>query len=366
MGGFIKPLKKSVIMHFIRTLEELLEASPDAYHAAKERIGRCKNRTIPDVLRELREIRSLNGSLKSLYALKKKGKEFDLACLLHFFPPETIYGEFSEDTFLWLLAEKEKYFFTYEWSDDDVQKLTGKNKRTMVRASTTAAEFATTSPPTLYTRETIFTIANCLDALSPILSSLDTEAFIQSNLKEGRAFSQERCGEYSLLSFHARENCRGYVDRWRDRIAEGTRQKISVYLDVPMAIALFWNHAPAAVAGILPLSAKTLAIYQLQGVKPILVDEQGKEIGKGASWGLEPLDWKKLLVECVLQVAPRLGFSKVGIQSGYDNAWRKSGSLPLERAVAIYDATAERFGFKQRNFFLRKDQTWYKNITVYD
>ena len=140
MGGFIKPLKKSVIMHFIRTLEELLEASPDAYHAAKERIGRCKNRTIPDVLRELREIRSLNGSLKSLYALKKKGKEFDLACLLHFFPPETIYGEFSEDTFLWLLAEKEKYFFTYEWSDDDVQKLTGKNKRTMVRASTTAAE----------------------------------------------------------------------------------------------------------------------------------------------------------------------------------------------------------------------------------
>ena len=236
----------------------------------------------------------------------------------------------------------------------------------MVRAITAAAEFATTSPPTLYTRETIFTIANCLDALSPILSSLDTEAFIQSNLKEGRAFSQERCGEYSLLSFHARENCRGYVDRWRDRIAEGTRQKISVYLDVPMAIALFWNHAPAAVAGILPLSAKTLAIYQLQGVKPILVDEQGKEIGKGASWGLEPLDWKKLLVECVLQVAPRLGFSKVGIQSGYDNAWRKSGSLPLERAVAIYDATAERFGFKQRNFFLRKDQTWYKNITVYD
>src|SRR3989338_5585771 len=108
MGGFIKQIKKSVIMHFIRTLEKLLEASPDAYHAAKEKIGRCKNRTIPDVLRELREIRSLNGSLKSLYTLKKKGKEFDMACLLHFFPPETIYERFGEDTFLWLLAAKER------------------------------------------------------------------------------------------------------------------------------------------------------------------------------------------------------------------------------------------------------------------
>ena len=372
MGEFIKPLKKSVIMHFIRTLEELLEASPEICQRAELELTRWES-TVPEVLRSLRRNRFLNSSLKSLDALKKKKssdgyfKDHYLAILLHYFSPETIYQQFGLDTFLWLLAYKEKTFLTGLWSDDDVQKLTGKNKRTMVRASITAAEYMTANPPTVYTRETIWAIADCLDSFQETLKSIDLESLLRNNVKEGRTLSQQKSGAYFLRSLHARENCRGYVNEWHHKIVEkNPRQKISVYLDVPMALSLFWNDAPAAVAGILPVSPETLVIYQLQGVKPVIINEERKELSKGATWGLEPLDWKKLLVESVLHVAGEFGFTKVGIQSGYDNVWRKCGGLPLERALAIYDKTAQRMGFKQRSFLRKnKDRAWYRNSTNY-
>ncbi|MDP3640426.1 MAG: hypothetical protein Q8R53_04480 [Nanoarchaeota archaeon] len=359
-------------MRFIKRLEELLDASPKICQRTEAEVKK-RGWTVPEILQSLRRTRSLDGSLGSLQALQKKksamgywSNEDCLAHLLSYFPPEAISEQFGQDTFLWLLAYKEKIFFTGLWNDEDVQKLTGKNKRTMVRACTTAAEFTTVTPPTLYRRETIFAIADCIDSLQETLISIDLEALLRGNVKEGRTFPRQRSSEYHIQPLHAKENCRGYVKIWDNRIIEKTHQKISVYLDVPMALSLFWNDAPAAVAGILPVSPKTLVIYQLQGVKPLLIDEQKKEIGKGGSWGLEPLDWKKLLVESVLHLAGKLGFTEVGIQSGYDNVWRKCGGLPLERALAIYDGTAQRLGFKQRSFLRRnKDQTWYRNITNY-
>lgn len=101
-------------------------------------------------------------------------------------------------------------------------------------------------------------------------------------------------------------------------------------------------------------------IYQLQGVRPVKIGTDGKPAGNGSSRGLMPINWQKLLVDCVEYIGRQLGYLKIGVQSGHNNRWTipyVDGKihLPLEEALQKYDVVAQRLGFQQG-----ENKDWYK------
>lgn len=200
---------------------------------------------------------------------------------------------------------------------------------------------------------------------SGFLQYVDLEKLVQEN-------------SFSFLSPHQRQRyaleplntmstgIEGYEENWhREHIPRpnGHKAIFDVYLDIPVAIGLFYDALPQALAGFLATDPETLLIYQFQGVRPEIVDKHNCSIGYGSSWGLEPLDWKKLLVECAASLAQSVGFRRLAIRSGHHNGWTKkvnpdgTPKFPLQRALAIYDGTAERLGFTQG-----EDKNWYRPI----
>lgn len=192
----------------------------------------------------------------------------------------------------------------------------------------------------------------------------DLERLIELNSAAWPLSPQQRyaLGPLNTLS----TSMQGYEATWNRKRFPDRRGNIAVfdiYLDIPTAIGLFYDAIPQALAGFLATDPETLLVYQLQGVRPEIVDKHNCSIGYGSSWGLEPLDWKKLLVDCAENLARSVGFGRLGIRSGYHNGWTKkvnpdgTPKFPLQRALAIYDGTAERLGFTQE-----EDKNWYRPI----
>ncbi len=102
-----------------------------------------------------------------------------------------------------------------------------------------------------------------------------------------------------------------------------------------------------------------MMIYQLQGVKPEI--KMGWREWRPTHGGgiLGRFDWRQFMIGCAEQIGRDLGYSEIGIQGARNNKWNLGvGSAFGKRAVAIYDATAERLGYVQK-----EDGNWYKAIT---
>ncbi len=94
------------------------------------------------------------------------------------------------------------------------------------------------------------------------------------------------------------------------------------------------------------------------------VESEDYVIGKVSSRGLAPLDWQKLMVAAIEEIAMNLEANSVSIQSAENNKWAgirdSSKKWHLDKKVAqnTYDKTAQRLGFSLNP----DDGNWHKSI----
>lgn len=181
----------------------------------------------------------------------------------------------------------------------------------------------------------------------------------------------DRLKRYSLQVLSTEDLVQGGEDReWSSPLhPDRNKERWQIYLDTTFAIALMYDGKPNAIVGFEPSFdvenlKLNLKIIQLQGARPILFDKAGKRIGPGNSWGLNPIDWKKVLVDITSAFIQNTGFDNVVIQSGHNNKWINNQNtpdfyLPLEKALTIYDDLARRL-----NFIQGPDRNWYNLIPV--
>lgn len=179
--------------------------------------------------------------------------------------------------------------------------------------------------------------------------------------QKGVKLSGRRLEDYFWEIFNCRDYCKeggGYDGNYRK----------DVYMDAPIGLGLIYINKPNAITSFIPLDEKTLMIRQLQGLPTGWIDYdqrfKAKWIRNGHSRGLFPLDWQKLLIIKVSELAKEFGFTEIGIRSGYNLDWvkrKKLGNIcfELEDALKKYDWVAERLGFEQM-----EDKNWYASSDI--
>ncbi len=140
---------------------------------------------------------------------------------------------------------------------------------------------------------------------------LDITSRLRECAVKGYVMTDERLAEFSarLMSTEG-ISARSFEVVYGDTAVEverGVFKTFNFYLDAPAAICLFHHDEPRAVASFFPEDETTLQIKQIQGAK--------------------------------------------------NNRWVSCSLLSLERALQIYDATAERLGYSQIGI-----GNWYKKI----
>jgi hypothetical protein len=132
-------------------------------------------------------------------------------------------------------------------------------------------------------------------------------------------------------------------------------------MDKPSGVGLFYGNTPVAYTSFFPEDTETFMLYQMQGVRLPLYDEDGNLLRKKASRHLFPIaDWKSLFLDRLTPFAQDLGFSQFGIQGGENNYWvhttdeHDQPPLSLQRATQVYDCFAESKGFTKK-----ENGNWY-------
>jgi hypothetical protein len=203
------------------------------------------------------------------------------------------------------------------------------------------------------------------------LAEIDLKQGLQAVRTTDVPLDAKRLADYSYIPFSAERFMHdgAHVVDWSTNQINNV--EYSLWIDAPVAVALCYKGYPQALIGVNHYDADTLMIYQIQGVNGYIVDEEGKYIKnpetgkfkKKKCRGLAVLDWQTLLVEHVaVSLAQELGYKKIGIQGGRNNFWTgiyRDGTihLPVERALHIYDALAERLGFQKKD-----DGNWYREM----
>ena len=197
--------------------------------------------------------------------------------------------------------------------------------------------------------------------LNDIVGQIELPRILQRHAREGVELSQQRLQDYDVYPITPQVNlARGYPDDSRVIRTGKKSQKCEVFLDGPIGFVLSYKDESNAVVGFVLSDVNTLLITQLQGIRPVKPVDDGEPEVRGSARGLMPLDWQNILVGFAEITAKHLGFSRLAIQSGHNNAWTKPDDggkiyFPLERALQVYDGTAEKLGFEQR-----EDSNWYK------
>ncbi len=173
----------------------------------------------------------------------------------------------------------------------------------------------------------------------------------------------ERRSEFALLALNTKycsaKSYESSYDHAEIKTASGVVKKFKIYIDTPVSVALMHLGEPKALVSILPVSKETMMIYQLQGVRPEI--KEGRRNWRSPHGGgiLGQFDWKQVMVGCAEQIGRDLGYTEMAIQGARNNTWVQFGVAGFaKRAGEIYDATAERLGYTQR-----EEGNWYKGIT---
>lgn len=282
----------------------------------------------------------------------------ELANLIAFFPPRAVYNHLGKSAMLWSwLRHTEGFSCFFPHVGDFNQAIEEKvgRKLDQLRKSRKAVEAKAETKDA----RTILALDDLIsDVNSGFLQEIDLPHLLRQHIKTGVSLAKERVEKYALLPLNTTYDHHGYAQEWGDKKVDcqDTIKKFRVYVDAPIAIGLFYEGFPTALVGFSLTTPKTLLIYQLQGVRAEIYTYK---LTKSDSWSLEPLDWKVLLVSCVEQLARKRKMKTLGIQSWKHNHWCKDNphEFPLKRAMAIYDQTAERLGFKKK-----KNGNWYLSL----
>lgn len=277
----------------------------------------------------------------------------DLALLIAFLPPNIIKEEFGYEVLYWSWMEYPYgvSYEQYEFLTKQLEKISGKSKDRLEKISIEArANDGKVS--------TALAIDRLIDYINSkeLLESFDLKNRLKEYALPGVEISEKRSKDYSLIPLNTKDGVHGPAGGWW--ITKVKNKSIEIWLDTPVGVGLTYKEIPNAVLGLTASDALTLMIHQIQGIRPYKLDKNGTRIGgRSSSRGLFPLDWKRLLVECGEQVAKDLDFEWTGMRGYKNNHWVDNDYLPEERAIKIYDETAERLGYEQG-----RDNNWYKKI----
>ncbi len=212
-------------------------------------------------------------------------------------------------------------------------------------------------------RELLLPIADALRYVNDFTDTYDISDLLSSSANADFKMTPERKSEFALRTLNTKYCGSNGYDNFYDcseiKTTSGIVKRFKIYLDTPLSIALMHLGEPKALVSILPISKETMMAYQLQGVKPEI--KEGRRNWRFPHGGgiLGRFDWKQVMVRCAEQVATDLGYTEMAIQGARNNKWNFGiGSAFAKRAGDIYDATAERLGYMQR-----EEGNWYRRIT---
>ncbi len=200
------------------------------------------------------------------------------------------------------------------------------------------------------------------DALSTgWLDRLDVASLLQKYKKPGASLSAKQIGRYSLQPFSLSEpkpGGDGYARDWKG-LQPYSNHAYNLWIDAPASFGFFYNGLPEAVVSFVAKSNGQVAeVRQMQGVRANILDvlnpkADGKVpiLGHTKQWGLEPVDWRALMLDVVGSLARHTRMSAVGIQRGAANKWRfqyytdGTPHMTLEQAEQAYDVPPDRLHF---------------------
>ena len=288
-----------------------------------------------------------------------------LSLALGHLPEKVLMNEFGRDAFVWSLIN-----FPYMRRSAELSRFLCKTSGTNLDLLEQQRLYARN----VFARSQASSVIHGYDLVSDLknkdVSDIDLPKLLRLSTDEGAKLSNEKISRYSLAVFSPREPklFYGYERTWGNEVI-GNRW-YTVYLDAPIGIGLMYEGIPSAVVsfGIGDESPESLMIHQLEGIRPHLLGEKTSDggipvIGREQTRGLSPLDFRRLLVNLVEEIATQSGFTQVIVKSGHNNKWTREKysdgavHLPLERALKIYDDTASRLKYKQR-----ADKNWCKYL----
>ena len=130
------------------------------------------------------------------------------------------------------------------------------------------------------------------------------------------------------------------------------------YMDSAVALSLVYQGEPIALISFIPggNTPGTLLVNQIQGFKTKnICDPNFKDVHQP---GLTQVDWRRYLIARLEDVAHKVGFSVMGIQSADNNEWANlPGHISKEQATKVYDETARYSGYE-----LGIDGNYYKKL----
>jgi hypothetical protein len=213
--------------------------------------------------------------------------------------------------------------------------------------------------------------ANTILQIYELFESLKTDQLDQDQFREHlrnyrtvkKPLSENKLQKYSLRILQTEDGVGAHGDEkdFGNDICEKTMKKYNIWLDAPLALGLMFNEEPQAVVGFIPYSKDTLMINQIQGVHATKFDDKYEYIGERGARGLFSLNWIDALIDYTVKVALDHDYENLCIQSAKNNKWiehvKRDGSIPLDhkKALKVYDKTASRLGFVQR-----EDKNWYR------
>ncbi|MBI5066388.1 hypothetical protein HZA97_09215 [Candidatus Woesearchaeota archaeon] len=281
-----------------------------------------------------------------------------LMTLLTNLPQKVAVKVLGEEIFVWAVlygyerVQKEKIKKT-------IRNIIGKNPRILRQAGRAVTDILGLEKTNVKTINRNYELIQEFERLN--VAKINLAKLLEQNAQKGVILSKERLQDCSLEKLTAGDSWNGYDNKYGNNKMDGV--VYDVYLDAPLALVFLYKELPNALISILASSSKTLQIQQIQGITPEKIDKEGlRTEEKRKARGLAPLDWTKLLVDCVEQIGKELEFEEISIQSTHNNTRAKETTnnndvLTLERSIKIYDSTAKRAGFRKR-----KDQNWYKKL----
>lgn len=186
--------------------------------------------------------------------------------------------------------------------------------------------------------------------LGGVLEDIELPALVAQCPAPEVTLSKKRPFDYSLIPLRAEFGASrpgGWVLEWEGRDAlreKGIRYKLG--LDTMVGFALTHKGVPQAVVGVAAGEREgELQIRQSQAWWGATCNASGDFIKVKHPRELLPLDWQKLAVGIVGELARILAFDTVGIQSAQKIIESKDNDLSPEKARELYDDVAERLGF---------------------
>ncbi len=365
-------------MNIVGELKELYKQYPEAKESFR---NHAHTFSLEQLLTKVKKKPPKEFSLDSLelYEDSTDSEVRALVLVLAHLPAEVIYQSLGEHVLIWTWT-KCLYADIGRRLLDDINRITGKDKRLLQKASFVRWNSFDTYNYRKYFDTSTANILASYEIFEKLslgnLGDISLSEILKICSRDGGILSQEILCDYAITGMMSKNDRFGigWEQTWGTEKYplpnKETFKIYHVYLDAPFAFGLMYKGEPNAIIAFNFRERDTLMIHQIQGVQPLEVDSNYNFIKKKNSnkknslgvWGLNPFDWKKALVLYVTEWARQNDFEKIGIKGGRNNRWvhpdeKGELHLSLEEAEERYDKTAERLGFE-----LRYDGNWYRFI----